>query len=97
VYGEINEPGLPGKSLDQQGKARLFVALGKIDKITPRKLTRLILKRVSIKSKEMSDIQILDNFSFVTVPFEYAEKIIQSFKEKGRKPLIAHVKKKRKK
>lgn len=93
AYGEIKEVGAKGKQLDQQGKARLFVALGKKDKMNARKLVELISSRVSVKSKLISDIQVMDKFSFITVPFEQAEKIVVSFKEKGRKPLISHFKK----
>jgi ATP-dependent RNA helicase DeaD len=95
TYGEIKVIGAKGKQLDQQGKARLFVALGKKDKINAGKLVELIGRRVSIKSRHISDIQIMDKFSFITVPFEKAEKIVVSFKEKGRKPLITHAKKRK--
>ena len=90
AYGEIKEVGAKGKQLDQQGKARLFVALGKKDKINARKLVELIMSRVSVKPKHIRDIQVMDKFSFITVPFEKAEKIVVSFKEKGQKPLISH-------
>lgn len=94
-YGEIKEIGAKGRQLDKQGKTRLFVALGKKDKMTARKLADLITRRIPMQSREISDIQVMDKFSFITVPFEKAEKIIISFKEKGRKPLITHVKKKK--
>jgi len=93
AYGEIKEIGAKVKQLDQQGKTRLFVALGKKDKITARKLVDLIMSRVSVKAKHISDIQVMDKFSFLTVPFDKAEKIVISFKEKGRKPLITRVRK----
>lgn len=95
AYGEIKELGVRGRQVDQEGKTRLFVALGKKDKFNPRKLADLIMSRVSIKSKQIRDIQVMDKFSFITVPFEKAEKIVVSFKEKGQKPLITHVKKNR--
>jgi ATP-dependent RNA helicase DeaD len=94
-YSEILEYGAKGKQLDQQGKARLFVALGKKDKITAGKLIELIMSRVPVKSKHIRDIQVMDKFSFITVPFDKAEKIVVSFKERGRKPLITHAKKNR--
>ncbi|MCK4330314.1 DEAD/DEAH box helicase, partial [candidate division WOR-3 bacterium] len=93
AYGEIKEVSAKGKQLDQQGKARLFVALGKKDKINAKKLVELIMSRVSVNPKHIRDIQVMDKFSFITVPFEKAEKIVVSFKEKGQKPLIAHAKK----
>ncbi len=93
AYGEIREFESKSRQVDQQGKARLFVALGKKDKMTAQKMTAMITNRVSIKSKEIHDIQVMDKFSFITVPFEKAEKITASFKEKGQKPLITHAKK----
>ena len=93
-YGEIKEVGAKGKQLDQQGKARLFVAIGKRDKINAKKLVELITNKVSIKSKQISDIQVMERFSFITVPFEKAGKIVAEFKEKGRQPLISRAKKK---
>lgn len=93
AYGEIKEIGEKGKQLDGQGKTRLFVALGKKDKINARKLIDLIMSRVSIKSQHIRDIHIMEKFSFITVPFDKAEKIVVSFKGKGQKPMISHAKK----
>jgi len=90
AYGEIQDLFPRGRQLDRQGKARLFVALGKKDKVNPGKLVKLILSRVSVNPRLISDIQVLDKFSFITVPFEKAERIVHSFKERGRKPLITH-------
>ena len=96
-YSEI-QPILPGKkgspsAIKMEGKTRLFVALGKKNKMTPRKLIDLIVERVTLKNKQITDIQIMENFSFVTVPFDKAEKILRSFQRKGRKPLITRAKK----
>jgi ATP-dependent RNA helicase DeaD len=92
-YGELNESIKKRKSVDMEGKTRLFVAIGKKDRINPKKLVNLISKKVSIRPKEINDVQVLDNFSFVTVPFEKAEEIIKSFKKRGKRQLISHVKK----
>ena len=43
--------------------------------------------------EEISDIEVLDKFSFVTVPFAYAEEVLKSFKVRGRKPLITRARK----
>ena len=109
VYGEIKEfrnnrdsskhqrdsTNYKGKYLDVTGKARLFVALGKKDKMSPKKLVGLITSKVSIKSRQISDVQVMDKFSFITVPFEKAEQIVVNFKVKGSKSLIAYAKNKR--
>ncbi|MBA3053142.1 MAG: DEAD/DEAH box helicase [Candidatus Omnitrophota bacterium] len=94
-YGKIKDSPSKGKQLDQHGKVRLFVALGKKDNIDARKLVELIMRKVSIKSQHIRDIQILEKFSFMSVPFENAEEIIAGFKKQGQKPLIAHVKNKK--
>ena len=92
-YSEIQEIGRKGRQVDQQGKARLFVALGKKDRIDAKKLVQKVLSKVSINPKDIKDIKVMDNFSFITVPFDMAEKIVKSFKKKGEKPLIAIAKK----
>jgi ATP-dependent RNA helicase DeaD len=95
-YTEIKEYSDKTRQVDMQGKARLFVALGKKDKITAKKLVELITKKASVKAKHISDIQVLDKFSFVTVSFKEAENIIVSFRQKGKKPIITHAKKPKK-
>jgi ATP-dependent RNA helicase DeaD len=100
TYGEIKETGRKGqqidrqegRQLDKQGKTRLFVALGKKDGMKVRELVDLITSRTSVKSKEISDVMLMDKFSFITVPFDKAEKIIASFKDDGHKPLITRAK-----
>jgi ATP-dependent RNA helicase DeaD len=95
AYGSVRDiGGRDNNRVDTEGKTRLFVALGKQDGITPKKLIRLITDKVSIKNKQIRDIQVMDRFSFMTVPFEKAEKIVRNFKQNGKKPLITHAKKK---
>lgn len=94
-YGEIQDVSR-GKGdyssrrppLDLEGKARLFVALGKKDSLTAPKLVQLIQTKVEIRSSEIGDVQVMDSFSFVTVPFKKAESIIDSFKDRGKRPLV---------
>ncbi len=93
AYGSVKDFGSKGAQLDKQGKARLFVSLGKKDKMNPKKLVELVTGRVQLKSKQISDVQVMEKFSFITVPFDKAEKIVLSFKEKGQRPLISHAKK----
>lgn len=77
--------------IDMKGKTRLFVGRGKKDGLTPNKLVDIIKNACNIRSNEIRDIQILDKFSFVTLPFHEAEIVLSSFKEgkKGAKPLIS--------
>lgn len=93
-YNEIHDQAARGgvKEIDREGTTRLFVALGKKDKISVRSLLDLITNRVRINAKQISNIEVMDNFSFITVPFDKAEKIIDSFKGKGKKPLVTRAK-----
>lgn len=104
-YAEIYEPGKKQKpkkgkknSPDQEGITRLFIALGKKDKMNAPKLINLIQEEAMIDSHLIGDIEVFDNFSFANVPFEEAEHIIATFRGKGRdnKPLITEAKKKEK-
>jgi ATP-dependent RNA helicase DeaD len=67
------------------GTTRLFVAMGKISGINPKKLVELIKETSGISNLRASDVQVLDKFSFVTVPFEQAELIIESFHSQDRR------------
>ncbi|WP_113075259.1 DEAD/DEAH box helicase [Petrotoga sp. 9PW.55.5.1] len=69
---------------------RLFVALGRNNKMSPKKLAEYIEKETGIHKTNMKDIRVLDNFSFITVPYEKGEAILETFKRKAssRKPLV---------
>jgi len=83
--------------VDTQGKTRLFVTQGKKDGLTSQKLVRFIQNKCGIKSKKIRDIQILEKFSFVTLPFHDAEVLLSYFKgrKKGKEPFITKAKKAR--
>ncbi|MCS6833814.1 MAG: DEAD/DEAH box helicase, partial [Flammeovirgaceae bacterium] len=69
---------------------RLFVALGKKDGVTPRKLVEFIEKETKVRERKIDDVQVLETFSFMTVPHEEAEVILDYFKKRkqGKKALI---------
>jgi ATP-dependent RNA helicase DeaD len=85
--------------VDLKGKTRLFVAQGKKDGLTRKKLVNIIREKSNIESERIMHIQILEKFSFVTLPFNEAELLLEHFKKKkkGRWPLITKAKKERKK
>jgi len=72
VYPQIN------------GKTRLFVARGKKDQMTKRKLVGFIKKKANIDDRKINNVQVFDNYSFITVPFKEAERILKSFKKENR-------------
>ncbi len=91
-YNDILSPAHASsrRSKKQEDDVRLFVALGKKDKMNPEKLVKLIASRAPVKSRQIRDVQVMDKFSFVTVPFNKAEKIVGLFQAKGQRPLITH-------
>ncbi len=83
-------------TIDNKGRTRLFVALGRSDDITPKKLIKMIKEEINIQDRLIKDIRIFDNFSFVTLPFEEAEVLLRVFKhKKGRRPIIEKAREKR--
>ena len=81
-------------SVDRKGKSRLFVALGKSDKMTPRKLVEFVQKKTNVPSRRINDVKIYDTFSFLSVSFEDAETILKYFKKqkKGQKSIVTKAK-----
>lgn len=90
--GNYNE--IRGVSVDVQGTTRLFVALGKADDMTPKKLANFIKKETDVNEKNIRDIRIFDTFSFITAPFEESEIILEIFKRKkrGKRPIVVKAK-----
>jgi len=81
-----------GRDMDDRPKksegVRLFIALGKSSKATKKLLSEFIVNEAGIDIKLIEDIQILDRFSFVTVPLAEAEIILSKFKNKGGKDAL---------
>lgn len=84
-YREISEV-----SLDKKGTTRLFVSLGRKDGISPRSLIKMINNETKVKAGSISDLKVMEYFSFLTVPFEEAEIILKGFSSKkdGEKNII---------
>ncbi len=72
--------------VDRKGnKTRLFVTEGKADGLDREALLEIVAE-CKIKTNLVSDISILDTFSFITLPFNEAEQLLEYFKKhkKGR-------------
>ena len=91
---EKNYPEVRGFNVDNKGTTRLFIALGKKDGMNPKKISSFIREKVSIPDNKIDDIGVYDEFSFVSVPFADAEKILSAFSKKsqGGKPLVTKAK-----
>lgn len=84
------------KSIDTTGNTRLFIALGKAKGYDVPKLVEFLKAECSLKDSQISDIRLLDEFSFVSVPFLDAEAIIKLFARKkiGGRSLVSKAKEK---
>ena len=58
------------------GYTRLFVTMGKKDRIHPRDIVDLISESSNLTGAKVGDIALYDKFSFVEVPSEYADEIV---------------------
>lgn len=90
-YNEIEES---SANVDKTGKTRLFIALGRVDKVTRKDLVDLVVKESAIDKNKIRGVEVYENFSFMNVPFAEAEIILDIFKQarKGRKPLVEKAK-----
>ena len=83
------------KLMGEKGSTRLFVAKGKNDGTTKKSLVNFIMKSVGTPRHLIEDVVVLHEYSFITVPFTEAKKILKRFKSDriGRQPLIEKAKK----
>jgi ATP-dependent RNA helicase DeaD len=84
--------------VNKGGKSRLFVALGNKDNMTPKTLVEFIKDKVKIDGSKIREVNVFENFSFITVPFEEAEIILKFFNRnrKGRRPIVSRAKESKK-
>lgn len=66
-------------SIDATGTSRLFIALGKRQGYSPRSLVEFIQQKAGISPRDIDDVRVMEDFSFVTVPFADAEVMLHLF------------------
>ncbi|GAA3994270.1 DEAD/DEAH box helicase [Hymenobacter fastidiosus] len=59
------------------GFTRLFVTMGKKDRVHPRDIVDLIAENTGLTGSKVGDIALYDKFSFVEVPSEFVEEVIE--------------------
>ncbi|MDR3200439.1 MAG: DEAD/DEAH box helicase [Spirochaetales bacterium] len=77
-------------SVDNAGKSRISIRLGRKDGATKRFLVDLLEKEAGIASRDVQNIEVFDTYSFLTVPFGAAEKILKVFRShsQGNSPFV---------
>ena len=79
-----------------KGETRLFIAKGRKQGMTPKKIIHFITTSVSVKTEKIQNISIHEDFSFITVPFKEAEWILDAFRKstRGKRPMVVKAKEK---
>ncbi|WP_244834044.1 DEAD/DEAH box helicase [Clostridium sp. BJN0001] len=79
-YDELNIFEYTSNKLDSpaasKNETRLFFSVGKRDRINPKMLIKFIIEKTSINSSLIGQIDLMDNFSFVSVDSKASEKIL---------------------
>jgi ATP-dependent RNA helicase DeaD len=77
AYAEIESA-----QVDLKGKTRLFIGQGRNDGLSKNGIIEILKSKCRIKSKNIRDIQILEKFSFITLSFTDAEKVLGFFRSR---------------
>ncbi|PNT93637.1 DEAD/DEAH box helicase [Clostridium thermosuccinogenes] len=64
----------------EKGMVRLFINIGRENKIQPRHIVESIASSTSLPGKLIGAIDIYDRYTFVEVPAEYAAEVLESMK-----------------
>jgi len=78
-YKPIDKAGSK-QSYSNNGWTRLFIAMGKLKWYTPRSLVEYIYQETWVSGRDIDDVRVMEDFSFVTVPNSKADIIITKFK-----------------
>ncbi len=74
------------------GKTRLFIARGRAFGYGPKELLAWIKEETGVETKDFQEVTVLEEFSFVTCPFEEAETIIDTFRRMPGRSLVSRSK-----
>lgn len=84
-----------GFNVERRGTTRLFIALGKRDGYNARRLTEFICEQANVRSRDLEDVLVLEDFAFVTVSYEKAKQLLAAFAKEQTvdgKPMISKAK-----
>jgi len=92
---EMDEERAAQREQPEVGMVRLFVSMGRADKLRPSDLVGAILNETGLPPKSVGTIDVLDRVSFFEVPAAHADQVIEalsSTKLRGRRPKVGHAK-----
>lgn len=98
AFNELDNKNYEYSDLDEdqsrykkEGMVRLFMSVGSMDHIQPKNIVQSIASKSSLSGKLIGEIDIHQNFTFVEVPAEFADDVMdsmRSFTHHGRKVQI---------
>jgi ATP-dependent RNA helicase DeaD len=73
---------------------RLSIAMGKKEKMNKGRIVEMINQKAGTHPEKITNIEIMDDFTFITVPAKEAKSILKFFRRslKGKQPLVMKVK-----
>ncbi|MGH0054115.1 MAG: DEAD/DEAH box helicase [Sphaerochaetaceae bacterium] len=79
---------------EENGFTRLFIARGRKDGLDKRMLVDYLIEQVGAEDRDIQNVTVRDDFSFVSAPLQVAERILQTFSTVGSegKPIITRAK-----
>lgn len=90
---ESSYPEIRSIDVDRKGKARIFLAFGARDGYDTRKTVRLLKQECELSDHDIDDVRIMEDFSFATVPFDQAEKVVRTLNKLSHGRPIAEISK----
>jgi ATP-dependent RNA helicase DeaD len=82
----------------EPGMARLFIDVGRSEKVRPADLVGAIANESGVPGKRIGSIEIYDRFSFVEVPADAAQRVLRALSEttiRGKRVKVSIAKPKR--
>lgn len=81
-YRDITEQTRDNRFWSRWGQTRLFIALGRKEGYTAPSLLDLISEESGVATKDMDELKMMDDFSFISVSSDNAEIITRAFANK---------------
>lgn len=84
-----------GFNVERRGTTRLFIAIGKRDGYNARKLTEYVCELGKVQRRDLEDVLVLEDFSFITVSYEKAKQLLSAFSQEQTidgKPVLSKAK-----
>lgn len=91
-YADELDPGRYGDIrtdfLDKEATTRLFIGAGRRDGADRKAIADFVKDLAGLPDRLVGGVEVYDAFSFVTVPFEAAERIIAEARKSGKGPIV---------